>query len=216
MHFPYNSRGGSGRAVVDYEELFRIKTVHAKNRRWPRWACHAGRVLAGLSLGAACAWSFSASLVLASASSSTLDAGRHDVSLALDPNHAAALRQIAEGQPGSLAGDPAIYRSASLVLDDVALTDAGARGGYFYKIYLDPSAAAQRLVGSLGPFEIAAARQRGTASLQYALVDALKAWGAQPMSALAVSFRQTGSAGAHGPLIRIGSVRLELSTEASN
>ena len=154
--------------------------------------------------------------MLASASSSTLDAGSLDVTLALDPAHAAVLRQIAQGQPGSLPGDPAIYRSALLVLDHVALTDAGARGGYFYKIYLDPSADAQKLAGSLGPFEIAAARQRGTASLRYTLVDALKAWGAQPMPALTVSFRQTGSAGASGPLIRIGSVRLELSTEASN
>lgn len=191
--------------------------MHVKNSRW---TCGAGRVLANLSLaaglGAASSWSFAASLLLASASSLTLDAGRHDVILAVDPVHAAALRQIALGQPASLPGDPAIYRSALLVLDDVALTDAGAKGGYFYKIYLGSPANARQLAGSLGPFEIAGARQRGTASLRYAPGEALRAWGVQPMPALVVSFRRAGGAGAVGPLIRIANVRLELSTGAGN
>ena len=70
--------------------------------------------------------------------------------------------------------------------------------------------AAQQLAGSLGPFEIAAARQRGTASLRYALGESLGAWGAQPVSTLVVSFRRAGGVGRDGPLIRIGSVRLRL------
>lgn len=150
----------------------------------------------------------------------TLDAGRHDVTLTLNPAHGAALRQIAQGQPGSLPGDPASYRSALLVLDDVALTDAGARGGYFYRIYLAPSAdaqpAAQQLAGSLGPFEITAARQQGAASLRYPLAASLGSWSAQTGSPLVVSFRRAGGVVAPGPLIRIGSVRLELGTEAGN
>jgi tyrosinase len=177
-------------------------------------------LLLAAGLGAICSWSFAASLLLANTSVLTLDTGQHDVTLEVNPAHAAALRQIARGQPGSLPGDPASYRSASLVLDDVALTDAGARGGYFYKIYLAPSAdarpAAQQPAGLLGPFEIVAARQRGTASLRYALGDPFTAWGARPVSTLVVSFRRAGRAAAPGPLIRIGSVRLELSTEAGN
>lgn len=150
----------------------------------------------------------------------TLDAGQHDLTLAVGPAHAAALRQIAQGQPASLPADPASYRSALLVLDDVALTAAGAKGGYFYKIYLasaaDARPAAQQLAGTLGPFEVAAARQRGTASLRYALGDSLRTWSTFSGAGLVVSFRRAGGAGADGPLIRIGSVRLELSTDASN
>jgi hypothetical protein len=235
MHLPYTCHAGGGcrlsskhgpwrYADVDYEELFRIKIVHGEKMRWPSRRYNGGRVLASLSLAAglsaACTWSFAGSLLLASASMLSLDAGQHEVTLAVTAAHGAALRQIAQGRPGSLPGDPASYRSALLVLDDVALTDAGARGGYFYKIYLTSAAdarpSAHQLAGSLGPFEIAAARQRGTASLRYALGESLGGWGAQPASALVVSFRRAGSAGANGPLIRIGSVRLELSTEAEN
>ncbi|MDB5760340.1 MAG: hypothetical protein JWM30_3629 [Burkholderia sp.] len=166
------------------------------------------------------AWTSAGSLLLASASMLTLDGAQHDVTLAIAPAQGQVLRQIAEGQPGSLLGDPASYRSAWLVLDDVSLTTAGAKGGYFYKIYLaSPVAArpaAQQLADSLGPFEIAAARQRGTASLRYAVGESLGAWGAQSMPALVVSFRRAGGMGGDGPLIRIRSLRLELSTEPIN
>src|SRR6478736_5408055 len=96
-------------------------------------AGHAGRVFIGLLLLAAFAalpgWCSAASRLLASAPMLTLDAARHSVSLNVDPASGAALRQIARGQPGSLPGDPAVYRSALLVLDDPGLTAAGARGG---------------------------------------------------------------------------------------
>ena len=177
-------------------------------------------LLLAAGLGAACVGSFAGNLLLAGASVLTLDMGQHDVLLIVDPARAAALRQIGRGQPGSLPGDPASYRSALLVLDDVALTDAGVKGGYFYKIYLGWSAdalpAAQQPAGSLGPFEIAAARQRGTATLRYPLGESLMAWGARPVSALVVSFRRAGGVGGDGPLVRIGSVRLDLSTEVGN
>jgi tyrosinase len=198
-----------------------ITTPDVEKMRWLRLA---GRLRLDLPLaavlGVLCGWSCAASLLLASAPALTLDAGQHDVALEVNPAHGAALRQIAQGQPGSLPGDPAKYRSASLVLDDVALTDAGARGGYFYKIYLAPSVAtgpaAQQPAGSLGPFEIAAARQQGMASLRYPLGVSLGSWGAQAGSPLLVSFRRAGGAAAPGPLIRVGSLRLELSTEAVN
>jgi tyrosinase len=203
------------------ENCLRITTVHVEKMRWLRLA---ERIRFDLPLAvvfsALCGWSCAGSMLLASAPGLTLDASQHEVPLAVDAAHAAALRQIARGQPGSLPGDPASYRSALLVLDDVALTDAGARGGYFYKIYLAPSAdagpTAQQPAGSLGPFEIAAARQQGTASLRYPLGTSLGSWGAKTGAPLVVSFRRAGGAVATGPLIRIGSVRLELSTEAGN
>jgi tyrosinase len=188
-------------------------------------AGQAGRVFIGLCLLAACAalpgWSAAASRLLASASMLTLDTARHSVSLNVDTASGAALRQIARGQPGALPGDPASYRSALLVLDDPALTAAGAKGGYFYKLYLTPAAdvqpSEQQLVGTLGPFEIAAARQRGDASLRYAVGGAMAgALGVQGTQPLVLQFRRAGGADGSGPLIRIGGLRLELSTEVEN
>ena len=197
-----------------------MKTENAENNRRPGLA---GRAWFGLLLAAVPgmfpASSFAASVLLASAPMLTLEAASHSVTLDVDAAHGAALRQIAQGQPGSLPGDPARYRSALLVLDNVTLTTAGAGGGYFYKIYLTPTVDAraleQQVAGMLGPFEIAAARQRGEAALQYGLDSALGAYGAERISRLVVSFRRTGGV-ADGALIRIGSVRLELSTEVVN
>nr|WP_314631660.1 hypothetical protein [uncultured Noviherbaspirillum sp.] len=169
------------------------------------------------ALAAIPAASFAASAVLASTAMLTLDAAQHTATLNVSASHGAALRQIAQGRPASLPGDPANYRYAALVLDDLALTAGGARGGYFYKIYVSSTGtthAAPLLVGTLGPFEIAAARQRGAATLTYSL-DGM-AWdaGAPLSSPLAVTFQRAD--GQDGPLIRIGSVRLALTTEPAN
>ena len=231
MHIPYSGdtggdcwpglkRGPWRCAVIDYEELLRIKIVHGEKRRWPRRPA-SGRCFLWLAVVPAVfpAWACAASVVIASASALTLDGAQHSATLNVDAAHGAALRQIAQGQPGSLPGDPARYRSALLVLDNVTLTTAGAGGGYFYKIYLTPTvdarASEQQVAGMLGPFEIAAAHQRGEAALQYGLDSALGAYGAERISRLVVSFRRAGGA-ADGALIRIGSVRLELSTEVVN
>ncbi|MET0962988.1 MAG: hypothetical protein ABWY05_09250 [Noviherbaspirillum sp.] len=101
------------------------------------------------------------------------------------------------------------------------LTPTGATGGYFYKLYLLASATAkpagQRMIATLGPFEIAAARQRAGASLRYSLTGALAALGAQELSSLRVFFMRAGGAGTpEGPLMRIGAMRLELSSADIN
>ena len=188
--------------------------MQSVRRRSPR------RFLLALAAGLASvpASAFAASLVLASTAMLTLDAARHTATLNVDASHGAALRQIAQGQPASLPGDPARYRYAALVLDDVTLTPGGARGGYFYKIYVSPAgavhAAPPQLVGTLGPFEIAAARQRGAASLTYSLDGMSWDAGAPASSPLVVTFERTE--GTDGPLIRIGSVKLALRTEPPN
>jgi tyrosinase len=193
--------------------------VHGEKMRWPRrFALRKFFLLLAAGLGVFPAWAFGASVVLASASVLTLDGAQHSVTLNVDSAHGAALRQIAQGQRTSLPGDPAGYRSALLVLDDVTLTAAGARGGYFYRIYLAPvgdaRASERQLVGTLGPFEIAAARQRGMASLRYALGEVLDGFRRERESALVVSFQRAG--GADGALIGIGEMRVELSTEVGN
>ena len=169
-------------------------------------------------LGGFPAGALAASVVLASASTVTLAGAQQVATLHLDAAQGAALRQIAQGKPASLPGDPARYRSAALVLDKLSLTAAGAKGGYFYTIHLapagEPGPPAQPPVGTLGPFEIAAAQQRGVAWLSYSLNDLPGAAGAQQVSPLVVTFRQAGNA--DGPLIGIGSVRLELRTEVGD
>jgi tyrosinase len=206
-------------ASLDYEELFRIKIVHGKKMQALRW--HVRRwffLLLAAGLAGLPALSLAASVVLASTSTLTLSAAHHTATLEVSAAHDAALRQIAQGRPASLPGDPARYRSAALVLDNLALTAAGARGGYFYKIYLGSAGAAQasapQLVGTLGPFEIAAARQRGAASLTYALNGVPRDAGTPPSSPLVVTFERAD--GSDAPLIRIGSVRVALSTEPLN
>jgi hypothetical protein len=193
--------------------------VHGKKMGWQqRLAPHRFFLLLAASLGVFPAWAFGASVVLASASMLTLDGAQRNVTLNADSVHGAALRQIAQGQRASLPGDPANYRSALLVLDNVTLTTTGARGGYFYKIYLAPVGDAQaserQLVGALGPFEIAAARQRGMASLRYPLGVVLEGFRRGRESPLVVSFQRTG--GTDGALIEIGELRVELSTEVGN
>lgn len=169
-------------------------------------------------LGVFPAWSFAASVMLASASMLTLDSAQHSVTLNMDATHEATLRRIALGEVASMPGDPANYRSAALVLDDVLLTATGARGGYFYKIYLAPAgkepASAQQVVGTLGPFEIGAARQRGAASLSYSLGGALGGINGGRGSSLVVTFQRVG--GEDGGVIGVGSLRVELSTEVGN
>ena len=186
-------------------------------------APRAGRALTALLLSAAIAIatissSLAASLPLASAPALTLDAARHGVTLTLDAVHGAALRQVARGQPAALPGDPARYRSAVLVLDDVTLTAAGARGGYFYRIYIVPAGDGQvserQQVGTLGPFEVSAARQRGVGALRYTLGGALAGSGGERLGAVEVVFRRAG--GEDVALMGIGGVRVELSTEVEN
>lgn len=66
-------------------------------------------------------------------------------------------------QASGVAGDPMQSDPLRIVLDGVAPTDTGAQGGYFYKILLNrPSRGVAQpeqtyLIGTLGPFEIAAA-----------------------------------------------------------
>ena len=160
---------------------------------------------------------FSASLLVASTPVPALDAHERCLPLAMQQAHGDALRRIAQGQPGTVAGNQAPYRSAVLVLDNVQLTPQGARGGYFYKMYLvvsDSVPGEQQLIGTLGPFEVAAARQRGETSLRYPLAGPLMALGGQSSATLHILFRRAGNAAApDGPVLGIGALRLELSTD---
>lgn len=181
------------------------------------WARRARLALSAAALLTHAA-SFAASLLIASTPVPALDARERCLPLAMQQAHGDALRRIAQGQPGTVPGTQAPYRSALLVLDNVQLTPAGARGGYFYRMYLVISNSVppgeQQLIGTLGPFEVAAARQRGETSLRYPLAGPLMTLGGQAPATLHILFRRTGGAGVpDGPLLAIGALRLELSTD---
>lgn len=70
----------------------------------------------------------------------------------------------ANGTPDTLPEPPAPGQLA-LVLEDVTLTEIGAEGGFFYKIYVNRPGENRtddsRLLGTIGPFQIAAAQHHG-------------------------------------------------------
>jgi tyrosinase len=108
----------------------------------------------------------------------------------------------------------------SVVLDDVTLTAIGAEGGFFYNVYLNlPGAtngnAGSRLVGTIGPFQIAAATHHGgKARIELPATDLVRELArgrsAAELGALTVSFVRVNADGApSGTVIGIGGFRIE-------
>lgn len=131
-----------------------------------------------------------------------------------------ALAQIGAGGAATLPAGPQRYRSVQVVLDDVMITDAGKRGGYYYRVDLnlppDPSGRSQAIpIGTVGAFEISgAAHHGGPVRLRYRIRRAVFAGMASRIGLLSVSFvRVDGDQKPTGQVIGLGEVRLELSTE---
>jgi tyrosinase len=111
-------------------------------------------------------------------------------------------------------------QSARLVLDNLQLLGAGANGGFFYNIYLnlpptgDAGNAQRYFLGTVGPFEIAGASHHGTATLTLPVTEMLSTLSASELRDITVSFvRVSGENPARGGVIRMGEVRIEVSTE---
>jgi tyrosinase len=129
---------------------------------------------------------------------------------------------------GALAAAPpraAPPTQINVVLDDVALTEAGQAGGYFYKVYVNLPAAGgapeeKHLIGTVGAFEIAGAQHHagggdhaghggneggGKARLVLPATETLRGLSAAQLSQLVVSFvRVNGADSPKGPAITIG------------
>ncbi|MES2444571.1 MAG: tyrosinase family protein [Pseudomonadota bacterium] len=110
----------------------------------------------------------------------------------------------------------------AVILDEVTLTEIGAEGGFFYKVYLNLPGVGNdesRLVGTIGPFQIAAAMNHGghhggTAKIELPATDLVRrlARGRNPaeLGALSVSFVRVNADGAPGgTVIGIGGFRIE-------
>jgi tyrosinase len=115
-------------------------------------------------------------------------------------------------------GEP--YKSMHVVLDDVRLVGEGARGGFFYQVYLNlppsgaPSTGEPHLLGSIGPFQINAASHHGHASVTFPAADVLANVPASDLDELTVSLvRVSGPNSPGGPTISIGELRVEISSD---
>jgi tyrosinase len=124
------------------------------------------------------------------------------------------------GSPAQLASGAA--RSVRIVLDNLLLVGAGARGGYFYNVYvnLPPSGDAvegpqKYQLGTVGPFEIAGASHHGPATLEFPATEVLSRLSESELRDVSVSFeRVSGEIAPRGQVLRIGEVRIEISTDA--
>lgn len=120
-----------------------------------------------------------------------------------------------------------VYTSVSVVLDRLSLTEVGAKGGYYYNVYLDlpekPGAQLDGdayLLGTLGPFEIAAREHHAEAALGagdpiqlvFPATEVLQHIAPHDVDKLSVSFvRVDGDSPVNGTVIKVGEVRVEAS-----
>lgn len=114
------------------------------------------------------------------------------------------------------------YKSIKIVFDDIAVTRAGASGGYFYNVYLNlpegidiDSARSRYFIGTVGAFELAGAAHHGMMMLEFPATAALLKAGVGNAREYVVSLvRVNGPSAPKGQVMSIGEVRVELSTEA--
>jgi tyrosinase len=154
-----------------------------------------------------------------------LDERSVSAQLPVSGDNSRTLADIAQGKAATLKGSAKAFRSAHLVLDDINITDEGAKGGFFYRVYLNvPSsskqvAAAPIYLGTLGAFEINAVKHHahmgdGVTRLRYPIGRLLAGAGVSQLGMMSVSFvRVSGDNNPKGGVIGLGEVRLEASTD---
>ena len=111
------------------------------------------------------------------------------------------------------------FQSVVVVLDKLLLLGAGAKGGYFYNVYInlpfitDAERARRYLLGTVGAFEVAGAAHHGLARLEYQATDVLSQLSAFELQDVTVSLvRISGENHPRGAVLRLGDVRIEVST----
>lgn len=112
-------------------------------------------------------------------------------------------------------------QSVKLVLDSLQLLGAGAKGGYFYNIYInlpptgDAGNGRRYFLGTVGPFEIVGASHHGPATLEFPATEVLSQLAVSELQEVTISFvRISGENSPRGAVLRIGEVRIEVSTDA--
>lgn len=114
---------------------------------------------------------------------------------------------------------PGTFQSVIVVLDSLHFVGAGEKGGYFYNVYInlpsitDSNRARKYFLGTVGPFEVAGASHHGPAKLEFRATEALSQLSAFELQDITVSFvRVDGESNPRGAVLRIGEVRIEVST----
>jgi tyrosinase len=153
--------------------------------------------------------------------------GRHSVggalNVGLDDNSVSVQIQLSEAERrvlmAALAGQASQYVSVQVVLDNLHVTGAGAKGGYFYNVYVDlpvggggAGSEDKYLLGSIGPFEIEGVHQHhGAEQLAYPATLLMKQIHPANAGDVTISFvRVNGDNAPRGRVIDIGEARVEL------
>lgn len=112
-------------------------------------------------------------------------------------------------------------RSVKVVLDNLQILGSGKSGGYFYNVYINlPATVASTdtekyFLGTVGAFEIDGAAHHGSTTLEYPATEALSNLSASELQDVTISFvRVDGENAPRGNVLRIGEVRIEVSTDA--
>jgi tyrosinase len=143
--------------------------------------------------------------------------------LPLQASHIQALQDTLATAVGSVAQPGAgIAQSVKVVLDNLQLLGAGAKGGFFYNVYLNLPAAGdvtdvrqKHFLGTVGPFEIAGASHHGPAKLELHATEVLAGLSPSQLKEIVISIaRVSGENAPHGEVLRIGEARIEVSTDA--
>ncbi len=114
---------------------------------------------------------------------------------------------------------PGTFQSVVVVLDKLQLLGDGAKGGYFYNVYLnlpyvsDAARARKYLLGTVGPFEVAGSMRNGPAKLEFQATEVMARFSTSELQNVTVSLvRIGGEKPPRGAVLRLGEVRIEIST----
>lgn len=114
---------------------------------------------------------------------------------------------------------PGTFQSVVVVLDNLLLLGPGAKGGYFYKIYVnlpvigDAGNGRRYYLGTVGPFEVAGAAHHGPATLEYQATEVMAQFSAAELQDVTISLVRVGGENPpRGAVLKLGEVRIEIST----
>jgi tyrosinase len=154
---------------------------------------------------------------LGSAKDVALDENSVSAQLPVQATDTQSLQAIAAGSQAVAGG----YKSVKVVLDNIKITGAGKNGGFFYNVYLnlpvsgDVSSSRQRyFLGTLGAFELAGVAHHGSATLEYPATEVITNLSPADLGEVTVSLvRVNGENAPRGQVLRVGEIRVELSTD---
>ena len=114
---------------------------------------------------------------------------------------------------------PGTFQSVVVVLDKLQLLGDGAKGGYFYNVYInlpyvtDADRARKYLLGTVGPFEVAGASRQNPAKLEFQATEVMSRFSTFELQNVTVSLvRISGDKSPRGGVLKLGEVRIEIST----